>query len=210
MRNKKKVLIVEPSSIITSGLEKILSESHYFELPAPLNDTELLQNRLVAHIPDILIVNPTLFVDANNHHLRTIKNEYPKTTLIALVYQYVESSVLKLFHGILDIRESKNVISEKINDLSASLNIEDQPDENGYELSKRETDVLILIARGLMNKEIAKRLNISIHTVISHRKNITRKTNIKSVAGLAMYALMNSLIEEGNQSNRTEKTEEPE
>ena len=48
----------------------------------------------------------------------------------------------------------------------------------------------------LMNKEIADQMNISIHTVISHRKNITRKTGIKSVSGLTVYALLNNLIDE--------------
>jgi DNA-binding CsgD family transcriptional regulator len=52
------------------------------------------------------------------------------------------------------------------------------------------------VARGKQNKEIADELNISPHTVISHRKNIVAKTGIKSVAGLTVYALMNGLIEE--------------
>ena len=47
-----------------------------------------------------------------------------------------------------------------------------------------------------MSKEIAEQLNISIHTVISHRKNITKKTGIKSVAGLAVYAMLNNLMSE--------------
>ena len=47
-----------------------------------------------------------------------------------------------------------------------------------------------------MNKEIASEFNISIHTVISHRKNISRKTGIKSVSGFVVYALLNNLIEE--------------
>lgn len=64
------------------------------------------------------------------------------------------------------------------------------------ELSKRETDVLIAIAKGMMNKEIADQMNLSVHTVISHRKNITRKTGIKSVSGLTVYALLNNLINE--------------
>jgi DNA-binding NarL/FixJ family response regulator len=198
MRSKKKIWVVEPSFIITSGLAKIFAESQYFEIITPLNEMDLLKNYLVSHKPDILVINPTLFIDSNNQNIRSIKSEYPKTVLIALVYQYVEPSILKLFHGTLDIREDKNTINEKINDIYASANIDEQQNENGYELSKRETAVLILIAKGLMNKEIADKLNISIHTVISHRKNITRKTNIKSAAGLAMYALMNNLIEEGN------------
>ena len=64
------------------------------------------------------------------------------------------------------------------------------------ELSKRETDVLVAVAKGMMNKEIADQMNISIHTVISHRKNITRKTGIKSVSGLTVYALLKDLITE--------------
>ena len=59
-------------------------------------------------------------------------------------------------------------------------------------MTKRERDVLVLVAKGLMSKEIAEQLNISIHTVISHRKNITKKTGIKSVAGLAVYAMLNN------------------
>jgi len=51
------------------------------------------------------------------------------------------------------------------------------------------------VAQGMLNKEIADRFNLSIHTVISHRKNITRKTGIKSVAGLTVYALLNNLID---------------
>ena len=47
----------------------------------------------------------------------------------------------------------------------------------------------------MINKEIADHLNISVHTVVSHRKNITAKTDIKTVAGLTIYALLNNLLE---------------
>ena len=62
------------------------------------------------------------------------------------------------------------------------------------ELSEREKDVLVQLVRGLSNKEIADVLCISTHTVISHRKNITRKLNIHSTAGLTIYAIVNKLI----------------
>lgn len=62
------------------------------------------------------------------------------------------------------------------------------------ELSARETDVLRLVAQGMTNKEIADNLNISINTVLSHRKNISAKLGIKSVSGLCVYAMMNGII----------------
>ena len=55
--------------------------------------------------------------------------------------------------------------------------------------------LLALFSEGLINKEIAEKLNISLTTVISHRKNITEKLGIKSVSGLTVYAVMNGYIE---------------
>lgn len=63
------------------------------------------------------------------------------------------------------------------------------------ELSEREKDVLVQVVKGLSNKEIADVLCISTHTVISHRKNITRKLNIHSTAGLTIYAIVNKLVD---------------
>lgn len=62
-------------------------------------------------------------------------------------------------------------------------------------LSSREIEVLVLIVKGLINKEIADKLHISLTTVISHRKNITEKLGIKSVAGLTIYAVMHGYVE---------------
>ena len=61
-------------------------------------------------------------------------------------------------------------------------------------LSKREETVVRCIALGMTNKEIAEHLFISVHTVIAHRKNITRKLAIKTVSGLTVYAILNKLV----------------
>ena len=73
----------------------------------------------------------------------------------------------------------------------------DQPDgeEGKGELSDREIEILVSVAQGLLNKEIADRHNISINTVITHRKNITRKIGIKTVAGLTVYAILNGYVD---------------
>lgn len=62
------------------------------------------------------------------------------------------------------------------------------------DLSQREIDVLKLVASGYINKEIADTLQISINTVLTHRKNITAKLGIKSVSGLSVYAMMNGYL----------------
>ncbi len=64
-------------------------------------------------------------------------------------------------------------------------------------LSGREAEVLALIARGYMNKQIADSLQIGLTTVISHRRNIMEKLGIRSVAGLAIYALTAGYVDAG-------------
>ncbi|MBU3855367.1 MAG: LuxR C-terminal-related transcriptional regulator [Candidatus Phocaeicola excrementipullorum] len=67
--------------------------------------------------------------------------------------------------------------------------------EAADELTPREIEVLVLLTKGLINKEIAEKLHISLTTVISHRKNITEKLGIKSASGLAIYAVMHGYID---------------
>lgn len=68
-------------------------------------------------------------------------------------------------------------------------------DKSQEELSDREKEVLTLVVQGLINKEIADKLHLSLHTVLSHRKNIAKKLNIHSTAGLTIYAIVNHLVE---------------
>lgn len=71
--------------------------------------------------------------------------------------------------------------------------IEERDESNS--ISPREREVLILLAGGLSNKEVADRLNISINTAITHRRNITTKLGIRSLAGLSLYAYTHGMLE---------------
>lgn len=61
-------------------------------------------------------------------------------------------------------------------------------------LSEREKDILICVAKGMSSKEIAYNLNLSTHTVTTHRKNISAKLQIHTTAGLVIYAIANKLV----------------
>ena len=67
--------------------------------------------------------------------------------------------------------------------------------DNAETLSERERDVIIAVVQGMQNKEIADHLCISINTVITHRRNIVRKLQIHSAAGLTIYAIVNGLVD---------------
>lgn len=67
--------------------------------------------------------------------------------------------------------------------------------DNGDLLSDRERDVVVALVQGMANKEIADHLCISVNTVITHRRNIARKLQIHSPAGLTIYAIVNGLVD---------------
>ena len=185
---KRKVLIVEPSEVIAEGLRATLQHPDLRVLE-PETGVENLSNRLDVLKPDILIINPTLY--DNVTELRKDR----KIAVAALLYQYVKQSRLRHFDVIIDIRDSRATILQAMLELSAK-SVSDEAAMSNHELTRRETAVLIEVAKGYSNKEIANRLNVSVFTVTTHRKNIVRKTGIKSVAGLTVYALLNNLIDE--------------
>ena len=186
---KQRLLIVEPSELIIEGLKSILDGQIRFKVLEPEMGADQLDERLVATRPDIVLINPTLI-----GNISRLRGEHPMA-VVALVYQYVEREVLKPYDAVVDIRDSRAVIIETLAQASPG---EVESANNNYELTKRETAVLVELAQGKTNKEIADALNVSVHTVISHRKNITRKTGIKSVAGLTVYAMLNNLIDENS------------
>ena len=85
---------------------------------------------------------------------------------------------------------------QKQNDVSVKISrmISQNPD-NSEALSDREKDVIVSLVQGMTNKEIADHLCISINTVITHRRNIARKLQIHSPAGLTIYAIVNNLVD---------------
>ena len=155
----------------------------------------VLNDKMLVHNPDILIINPIVLGFTNNSFIKNISQNYPKTLLVALVSTYVDRNVLRYFKETIELSDTKQKVITKLINL-INNNEDTSAQSENIELSNREIDVLICIAKGMTNKDISDRLNISVHTVITHRKNIIRKTGIKSVSGLTVYALLNNWVEE--------------
>ena len=84
-------------------------------------------------------------------------------------------------------------LSKKIAGLLNVVSEEEEMD-NQDTLSQREKEIVICVVKGMTNKEIAEKLFLSIHTVITHRRNISKKLQIHSAAGLTIYAIVNKLV----------------
>ena len=197
MRNR--VIICEASEMIANGLTEIINGMAQFDVVSRLDNPEHLSERITASDANFLIIDPTLLGFYNKDFLSQLGKEHPQLTLVALVTSCLDYSMLIPYNGVIEINDTRSKIISKMNEFVQS---EATKNTDDVELSKRETDVLVAVAKGMMNKEIADEMNISIHTVISHRKNITRKTGIKSVSGLTVYALLNNLIDEKDLINK--------
>lgn len=190
-----KIAIAEPSILLRTGLEQLLHELPDAEIIFSTDNLSSLYARINALHPDILIVNPLLYDYAKRATIRAEFDNLPNLRLIGLVTSYVESQHQRQFAGIIELNDDFQRIKSTLNQVTNSLQSDgDEPDTDP--LSDREKEVLVCLSKGLKNNEIADTLNISVHTVITHRKNIVRKTGIKSVAALTVYAILNNLIEE--------------
>jgi DNA-binding NarL/FixJ family response regulator len=94
----------------------------------------------------------------------------------------------------INLFDAPTLICFKVNEILNSF-LSDQSKDTDTELTKREIEVLQLLTKGHSNKEIADQLFVSTHTVISHRKNISEKTGIKSASGLTMYAILKKIVD---------------
>ena len=111
---------------------------------------------------------------------------------VACCTSFAELQLLKNYDAKITLTDSPGEIEQLLEELLSR-------DETGATaedpLTAREKEVVIAVVKGLTNKEIASRLFLSTHTVITHRKNIARKLDIHSPAGLTVYAIMNKLVD---------------
>ena len=191
---KCRVIICEASEIIHEGVCAFLNGQGYTVVTRTVNP-ERLSERIRGLDADMLFLNPALLGHAEKDLPIQLSKKFPNLCLIALVSNYVENSILKPYHAVIGINDSRQKVLGKLAEIVNQANISEK-DEEAFDLSKREKEVLAAIAKGLTNKEIGDIMSISVNTVITHRKNITTKTGIKSVSGLTVYALLNNLVDE--------------
>lgn len=186
------IAIIEPSSIVYEGLSNILlQESCNYNIYHFDTIEEVFSENPTGEI-DLVIANPSAIkngVKISNSHK---KNGAP-VIWAALIYSFFERELIDSFDAIIQITDPPEMITRTIHNL-VSVKCQCRTENNREQLTPRETDVLKQLVQGLSNKEIADQLNISIHTVVSHRKNIVQKTGIKSQSGLTIYAISNNII----------------
>lgn len=195
--NAKKVLLIVPSKIVARGIEVVLSELGEFRVEGILTDlSHASQLRLRNMGADVIVLDPVIFDYVSRTSVRAHIAEYSDAAIVGLQTIPMDDEQKRQYDAVIGMNDDPVLIVRKLRESLESR--QDNSETEDYDLSAREKEILVCVAKGMLNKEIADVCNLSIHTVITHRKNITRKTGIKTVAGLTVYALLNNLIDAGS------------
>lgn len=195
MKNNEavRIAIAETSVIIRGGLTAALKRLPNVKVqPIESLSVEALNDCLRTQYPEMLIVNPAFgdYFDVNRFREETAGK---KIRLIALVTSFVDAALLSKYDESISIFDDLDILSKKIHGLLNLVSEEEEVDSQEA-LSQREKEIVICVVKGMTNKEIAENLFLSIHTVITHRRNISKKLQIHSAAGLTIYAIVNKLV----------------
>lgn len=190
----KRVLILEPSVIIAEGLKHVVDDLAGFDVCGMITELEGgLEATLEAYDTDLIIADPSIADPQSRPGLHETVKNLTGVPVLAILSSATDAGFVQDYEGQIYLTDKTAEVEQKI---SAAVSVNaNETRGDGEELSAREKEILVCVAKGMLNKEIADYYNISIYTVITHRKNITRKTGIKTVAGLTVYALLNNLID---------------
>ena len=213
MKNTIKVLVVDDHPVVRRGISACLARHQQMQVIGEASDgREALRLARELH-PDIMLIdidmpqmNGLAATEALHRELPAIKvlilSMHSNTEYVLRIIQsgargfvLKEAPTAELVHAIETVNAGEAYFSSDV----ARVALNKYVQGNGTapktaNLTPRESEVLILIAEGMSNKEIACQLNVGVRTVETHRERIMRKLNIHTVAGLTRYAISQGLI----------------
>ncbi|MDN3587083.1 response regulator transcription factor [Pedobacter aquatilis] len=219
MKNYIKVLLAEDHAIVRNGIAALLEKEEDIKIIAEAKNGAEVLSLLESGIDPDLILTDINMPDINGIDLITaVKSNYPKIKVLVLTMleheKYVNQALKVGANGYLLKNVNIDEIIFAINQLtkgysyictSISLNLLAKADSSqdyisqkfkeNVEISKREIEILNLIAQGFTNSEIADKLFTSKRTIEGNRQNLLEKTGTKNTAALVNFVVRNKIID---------------
>ncbi len=186
------IALLNDSFIINRGLQFIFNKIKGIHLSPICTQWSELENILDKQTIDIILINNHTFITDSN--VSKAYKTLPNIRWAILEVEDIEINSLFNFEFKISIYDNELYLINKLNTFVENKTHLHNISSSIFELSEREKEILRQVALGLTNSEIADKLFISQHTVITHRKNITSKLGIKTISGLTVYALLNDFI----------------
>ena len=215
-----KVLIADKNYLSRVGAELLISSLKGYELlPSAITDFDDLTKKISTFSPDILILDFFSF-NLSSADIKLLSRKIKNLKVLAITEALGKNEINNALNSGVNSYLLKECDREEIIEaIVATLNNErflcgkvssvltSAPEVaeskaliktyscEGFNVTEREIEIIKYIAEGFSNKQIADKLNLSTHTVNTHRKNIMNKLDVNNTAGIVMYAVKNQLLE---------------
>lgn len=213
MKSPIKLLLVDDHPVVRKGIGSCLAKFPNLQIVGEAADGNEALRKAKDLNPDIVLMDVDMPQMDGLAVTQVLKKEMPHVKVLILSMHRQTESVLRvlqsgalgyvlkdaapeeLVRAIESVSVGESFFSPAVARLALNQFVRGPGDgPSAMDLTNREREVLILIADGLSNKEIASRLNVGVRTVETHRERIMRKLNIHSVAGLTRFAIAKGLI----------------
>lgn len=209
-----RILLVDDHTIVRAGLRMVLQSAEEFDVVGEADSAAAALELIERHHPDVVLLDINLPDGSGLDVARRVLERVPSTRVLVLSVhddrEFVREAVRSGAHGFLrkdttpaELRRAIKVVhagdaffSPPVARRLSEVLRDELPEPAGgiEQLTGRERDVLVRIAQGMLNKEIAADLGISVRTVESHRDSLMRKLGLRSVAALTRFALEAKLL----------------
>lgn len=208
MSDKTRVLIVDDHPMVAEGIEAILETYDDIEVVGTLSSAKEALASVVGMDPDVVLLDLNMPGMSGLTATELMLEERPGTRILILTMhdspEYISTALSHGASGYIlkdvpteEIRIAIDSVmrGEQYLCTGAAASLAPRIADGREPLTSREQTVLLELAQGKSNRVVAETLNISVHTVETHRKNIKRKLGISSTAGLTRYALEHGVLQ---------------
>jgi len=216
--NKINVLIADDHKIFRDGIKALLDEARNIHVVGEAGNGDEVLEKLRKIKPDVVLMDINMPNCNGIQATKTIRLQFPKVKVLALTmyeddnfivdmmdagasgYILKNTGAAELINAIRSVAVGDSCLSKEVSDklmtyISRSNGKSPKKYTNGVSMTEREKEVLKLIAEELSNREIAKKLFISLRTVDTHRRNMMQKLKLKNTASLVKYAIRKGMVE---------------
>lgn len=203
-----RIAIVDDHPMVAEGIQAILESYDDVEVIATLSSGQQIIDQVESLLPDVVLLDLNMPGIGGLSTTEILLEKRPATRILILSMhdspEYISSA---LSHGALgyvlkdvptdEIKQAIDTVmsGERYLCTGAKGSLEPNGADTREQLTNREQTILLQLAQGKSNKDVALDLNISVRTVETHRKNIKRKLGISSTAGLTRYALEHGVLQ---------------
>lgn len=213
LKTKLNIVIADAQDVFVEGLKTIFALDENLVISGEFSHNKGLNHYISKHHPDIVIIDYDQYPNFSAEDIVNIRQKAPGTNILVItsdtnkdsIFEVMDSGVInfitkrcgrsEVINALYAAAKGEKYFCNKIIDLILERHIRSKNEkDHAYMLTEREKEIVPHISKGLSNKQIALSMNVSYHTITTHRRNIFKKLQLKSASELAIFAIKAGML----------------